>query len=521
MSWWKEAIGYQIYPKSFYGIDKSIGNIKGITQKLEYLNYLGIDFIWLCPIYSSPMIDNGYDVSDYYSFDKDFGSKEDVIELIDKAHKLGIKVIFDLIMNHTSNKHDSFIKSEKRDPYYDDFYIWLDDIPNWGSYFGGSAFKYSEIRNQYYMKVFAEEMPDLNWKSKGVRIEMKKVINYLLDLGIDGFRIDAISHLGKADFKSVEPYDKIVLCDEKFSNLPLVHEVLEELNREIFIPRNVMTVGEIGGPHTIDEALRYTQNELSMIFTFDHVWCKDYNQNKINYRKLKNALFSYQERNGWIGLYWMNHDQPRLISQYGDEKDIYHSGSMLAVTMYFLRGTPFIYNGEEIGMINYNFKLIEEFNDVSAINTYNVLKKENRLPIDYIEKLKNYSRDNARTIMQWNDEKYAGFSTVKPWFIVNENYREINVLKELQEEKSLLNEYKKIISLRKKHIKTFAYGSFKALDSNDKVIAYKRDKFIIISNMANEEIKFNLDFKYIILYSNYDEVSNVLKPYQALVLEEL
>jgi len=532
--WWKESIGYQIYPKTFCGIDSKNGTIKGIISKLDYLQELGITLIWINPIYASPMDDNGYDISSYYEINPDYGTYDDVKELIEQAHKRNIKVIFDLVLNHTSDENEWFKKSIKQDAYYSDFYIWLDDIPNWGSFFGGSCFKYNEERKQYFLKLFSDKMPDLNWENPNVLKEMKKIITYLLDLGIDGFRLDAISHIGKAKFEKIEPYDKIVYDYTKYSNLPLVHTILKDLKDTIFSKKDILTVGEIGGPHTVDEALDYTKEELSMIFTFSHIWCNNiYDINNIQDRKiyirtLNKVIDLYQEKinnQGWIGLYWMNHDHPRLMSQYGDIQNPLYSGSMLACLMYFLKGTPFIYNGEEIGMTNYDFTNIKEFGDVNIRKLYQINVVENKMSEEqFILKHKYTSRDNARTIMQWDDSVNAGFSSKKPDSLVNPNYKEINVKKQLKG-KSLLNEYKKIISVRKQNIKTFVYGEYKKNYINDDIISYYRNKHLIICNLTNNEINIDLFIKTIsiknILYSNYEnkKIGKILKPYEALVME--
>ncbi len=532
--WWKESIGYQIYPKTFCSVNSKNGTIQGIISKLDYLKDLGITLIWINPIYASPMDDNGYDISSYYEINPDYGTYEDVKELIRESHKRNIKVIFDLVLNHTSDENEWFKKSVQKDKYYDDFYIWTDDIPNWGSFFGGSCFRYNKEREQYFMKIFSDKMPDLNWENPNVVKEMKKVINFLLDLGIDGFRLDAISHLGKAKFEKIEPYNQIVYDSSKYSNLPLVHKVLKDLNNEIFSKRDIMTVGEIGGKHTTSEALEYTNEELSMIFTFDHIWCNNIRlitntkERIIDVRRLNKVIDLYQQaiqKQGWIGLYWMNHDHPRVMNQYGDVNNPLYSGSMLACLMYLLRGTPFIYNGEEIGMTNYDFNNIKEFSDVNIRKLYQIYVLENKMTEEeFIIKHKHTTRDNARTIMQWDNTEYAGFSKVKPDSLINPNYKTINVSNQLSG-KTLLNEYKKIINLRKSKIDTFVYGSYKTNYIQDDIISYYRDNYLIICNLSNNLIDLSYYYKNLniikILYSNYDKLitDNELKPYEAIVLE--
>lgn len=545
-SWWKEVIAYQIYPRSFFDSNNDgCGDINGIIEKLDYLKDLSIDLVWISPFYDSPMDDNGYDIRDYYQVAKQFGTLVDVKNLIKEAHKRNIKVMFDLVLNHTSDEHPWFIEARKsRDNDYRDYYIWLDGrvingkmLPptNWGSFFGGSCFEYDEVANQYYMKIFGKKQPDLNWKNKKVREEMKKIINWWIDQGVDGFRVDAISHLGKAEFIDAEPKSKQLVYDfTKFSNLELVHEVLKELGEEIFFKRNVATIGEVGGSPTVEEAFRYiasSNKELNMLFTFDHVYCNE--NGKVDFKKLKEAIFKWQEaiqNDGWIGLYWANHDHPRVLSYYGDEQNPIKSASMLATLMYFLKGTPFIYNGEEIGMTNYPFTSISDFDDVKIRNNYEIeVLKGDLTEQAFIDKYKFTSRDNARTVFQWNKKDYAGFSTVLPKYKVNPNYLLYNVEKELQDTESILKHYKAILKLRKEYQDIFVYGSTNIkLRDHEQIVMYER-KFadtciVVICNFFNSSININIDYeKLTILYSNYNEreiiKNHTLKPYEAIVLK--
>ncbi|WP_197724337.1 glycoside hydrolase family 13 protein [Haploplasma axanthum] len=549
--WWMEKIGYQIYPKSFYDSNNDgIGDINGIKQKLHYLNNLGIDLIWICPFYDSPMDDNGYDVRDFFNVAREFGTVNDFKELLKEAKKYDIKIILDLVLNHTSDEHKWFIESKsssnnsKRD-----YYIWKDgkivdgkELPptNWGSFFGGSAWKKDSITNMYYMKIFSDKMPDLNWSNKELRLEMMSVAKWWLDLGIDGFRIDAVSHLDRAPFEDSRLGSGIVLDWNKFSNLPKVHEYLKEMNKEVFSKYDALTVGEVGGAASIDSALQYSgfnSKELSMVFNFDHNWCNnlneinDYKDLRTNVIDLKHVFNKWQEAfktEGWLPLNWLNHDQPRLMSQYGDQKFFKESAKMLATSLYLMRGTPFIYQGEEIGMTNYPFEKFEDFKDISSINYYKELKDIS--DTEKIFRVSKSSRDNARTPIQWDNSKYAGFSKVEPWININPNYHDINVLNNLEDSDSIFNHYKQIIKLRKTN-NTLIYGTYKQLDlMNEKIYIYERESnnslFLVINSFSNKDEEYDLENYYIddVLLSNYKTTSFEkkilqLKPYESIVLK--
>lgn len=515
--WYKSRVGYQIYPRSFKGDDGPTGTIKGIISKLPYLSYLGVDLLWISPFYDSPMDDNGYDIRDYYKVYKDYGTIDDVKKLIEEAHKLDIKIIFDLVLNHTSDEHEWFKKSRLRDPYYDDFYIWTNSPCNWGAFFSGSAFAYDDIRGQYYMKIFSKKMPDLNWKSENLKKEMKKVIDFYLSLGIDGFRLDAISHIAKSPFEMLKPYNEIVYDWSKFSNLPYTHTVLKELNENVFSKHDIMTIGEIGGNATIKEALEYTNNQLDMVYTFAYTGLMDKHSKNTNinisrFKKIMNTQQTLLNESGWMGLYWTNHDFPRMMSIYGDLDYKIESASALALAMYMLRGTPFIYNGEEIGMLNYPFKHVSEFNDVKFKNGF---LASNLSEEEYLKQECLYSRDHARTMMQWDDSDNAGFTTGIPWFWVNPNYEEINVKNQIGK-RSILEEYRKIIKL-KKELKELQIGYFENVDLHDYVVSYKRDNLMVISNFTKDEVSLDIPMGEI-LYNNYEELSDKLMPYQAILI---
>lgn len=556
MKWWKEAVGYQIYIRSFKDSNNDgIGDIRGIIEKLDYLSFLGINLIWICPFYKSPMDDNGYDVSDFCDVSADYGNLNDIKELIAKAHQKNIKIIIDLILNQTSDEHYWFKESRKSlDNPYRNYYIWESpryvagkriEPTNWASFFGGSCWEYDELTNQYYMKIFSKKMPDLNWKNPEVRAEIAKVAKYWLDLGINGFRLDAVAHLGKAEFidSQYQTEEKYKPEWEKYSNLPVVHEYLNELNINVFSKYDSVTVGEIGGRALIDDALLYvrpSQEELDMVFNFDHNWCNNgWNRKKgeklkINVQQMKETFNKWQtglQGKGWNALYWLNHDHPRLASHYGDSDYLHASVKMLAICVYFMWGTPFIYNGEEIGMTNPKFKTIADFKDVSLHNQYRINVLEGKQDsADFIDSAAYNTRDNARTIMQWSSEKNAGFSLTKPWNMVNDNYRDINVQNEIENKDSILNFYRKIIDIRlnSEYNNLIIYGKYQQLwEDHPQLYGYLREdkvkKILVLCNLTSErfiidEIAYKVKK---VIISNYErkEVPQEFAPYEAIIVE--
>jgi|SRR5690625_580124 len=554
--WWMERVGYQIYPKSFYDSNNDgIGDLLGIYEKLPYLHDLGINLIWICPFYDSPMDDNGYDVRDFYKVADEFGSIEDFKKVIKRAKELDIKIILDFVLNHTSDEHPWFIESKSsiNNPKRD-YYIWSKGrkinnklIPptNWGSFFGGSAWNFDETTNEFYMKIFSNKMPDLNWKNQEVRKSMIEVGKWWLDLGIDGFRLDAVSHLEKDKFidSNYGKEDDVVLDWHKFSNLPKVHNYLKELNRELFSKYDCLTIGEVGGEAPIESAIEYSSfnsEQLSMVFNFDHNWCNNlheinnYDELKTNVVQLKKVFNKWQtafENEGFLPLNWLNHDQPRLMSHYGNMNYFNESAKMLATSMYFKRGLPFIYQGEEIGMTNYPFTNITEFKDVSSLNAYNNM--DNMTEEEKIFKLKKTSRDNPRTPVQWDSSTNAGFTKGIPWINVNPNYKEINIKDNLENKNSILNHYKKIINLRlnSKYKDLIIYGKYRQIDiENEYIYLYERynneKTLLVINSFKDKNINYMLkNYKIIkVLLSNYkslDYKNNLieLKPFESLVLE--
>lgn len=554
--WWMESVGYQIYPKSFYDSnDDGIGDIPGIILKLDYLKTLGVDLLWICPFYDSPMDDNGYDVRNFFDVAKEFGTMDDVKRLILEAKARDIKIVLDFVLNHTSDEHPWFMESRKSvDNPYRDYYIWHEgkmkdgkkvEPTNWGSFFGGSAWKYDELTDSYYMKIFSDKMPDLNWKNEAVHDAIIKVAHQWLDLGIDGFRIDAVSHLARAPFEDTNvSNDRYPLDWFKFSNLPDVHTYLKKLNQEVFSKRDVLTIGEVGGSASIDQGIKYAafdSHELSMVFNFDHNWCNNgFEIDKPKYLKtnvkcLKQAFTSWQlafKDIGWLPLYWLNHDQPRVMSQYGSPKYPLESGKMLATALHLLKGTPFIYQGEEIGMTNYPFEDVTDFNDISSKAVYyRELEKEPDNPPKALRKASMSSRDNARTPMQWSKDYQAGFTRGNPWIKINPNYKKINVEKALKDQKSLFYYYQKLIDLRKNsaYKDVIVYGEFIPVKTSDQLFVYERvsrdNRLLIINSFSDQKETYDLDDEIInIVLSNYEKVDIkahkiVLKPYQAIILE--
>lgn len=556
--WWKEAIGYQIYLRSFKDSNNDgIGDIPGIIEKLDYLKDLGVNLLWICPFYKSPMDDNGYDVSDFYDISEDYGTLADAKRLILEAKKRDIRIIADLVMNQTSDEHPWFIESRKsKDNPYRDYYIWQKgkfvngvevEPTNWASFFGGSCWQKDDLTGEYYMKIFSKKMPDLNWANPNVRKGMFEMAKFWLDLGIDGFRVDAVAHIARSttfEDSTMESSSKYKPDWRKFSNLPKLHDYLNEFNQAVLKDYDVMTVGEVGGGALPAEAIEYAglqRDELNMVFNFDHNWCNNVWDLKnpddeviTNLAHMKDMFEKWQTNlygKAWNPLYWLNHDQPRVMSQYGNVNKRVLSGSMLATALYFMWGTPFIYQGEEIGMTNYPFKTIDDFNDVSVKNSYQIAVSEGQDQARYIGFTAHRSRDNARTPIQWKNAPYGGFSTVEPWFHVNPNYPDINVEDEEKDPKSLLNYYKKVLKLRQNPLykDTFVYGTYKQYLRTDKhVYAYLRQhdaqKVLVVTNFFDVEATITLDFDVEqVLLSNYNLKdyhlkSLQLKPYESFVV---
>ncbi|MCS6594297.1 alpha,alpha-phosphotrehalase [Bacillus cereus] len=545
---WHKSVVYQIYPKSFNSYyNRETGDIKGVTEKLDYLKELGVDYIWLTPIYQSPQNDNGYDVSDYYSIDPSYGTMEEFEELLAEAKVRNIEIMLDIVVNHSSTEHKWFkeAKEDKNSPYRN-YYIWRDEKNNWQSKFGGSAWKYDEKTEQYYLHLFDETQADLNWENEKLREEVYDMMRFWLDKGVTGFRLDVINLISK---------DQCFLNDEGstatsdgrkyYTDGPRVHEYLQEMNRNVFAGKDVITVGEMSST-TIDNCIKYSnpeRNELSMTFSFHHLKVDYPNGDKwtkaeFDFIKLKEIMSSWQiemqKGGGWNALFWCNHDQPRIVSRFGDDgKYRNESAKMLATAMHMLQGTPYIYQGEEIGMTDPKFESIEQYRDVESLNIYDIKLKEGLSKEEIIGILKQKSRDNSRTPMQWNEEMNSGFTTSTPWISAAENFKEINVEKALEDKDSVFYHYKKLIELRKTY-DVITEGEYAILDKNDpKIWAYTRttesEVLLVINNFYGEEITYSVPahvqldgMKQEILLSNYKDASKditklSLRPYESIV----
>lgn len=535
--WWHSSVVYQIYPRSFKDSNgDGIGDIQGIIEKLDYLKELGIDVIWLSPVYKSPNDDNGYDISDYYDIMDEFGTMDDMDILLKESNKRGIKILIDLVVNHTSDEHKWFIEAKKsKDNEYRDYYIWRKPVngkePNeLISTFSGSAWEYDEESGEYYLHLFSKKQPDLNWENPKVREEVWKMMNFWIDKGIGGFRMDVIDLVGKVPDEMIK------------ENGPMLHDYLQEMNRNSFGNYDLLTVGETWGA-TPEVAKLYSnpsRNELSMVFQFEHISLdKIPGKNKwdlkpLDLRDLKRVFSKWQtelEGEGWNSLFWNNHDLPRIVSRWGDDKEYrVESAKMLATLLHGLKGTPYIYQGEEIGMTNIKFDTIEEYNDIEIRNMYKDRIARGFKHEEIMESIYVKGRDNARTPMQWSEEENAGFTTGKPWLTINENYKDINVERALKDKNSIFYHYKKLIELRKEN-EVIIYGDYTLIDPEDKsVYAYTRelngDKILVVCNFYGENIEFN--YKDIvnkepnILLSNYsDSSTNIkklkLRPYEAIM----
>ncbi|WP_405100270.1 alpha-glucosidase [Oceanobacillus sp. FSL H7-0719] len=542
--WWKEMVAYQVYPRSFMDSNgDGIGDIQGIVQKLDYLADLGIDLIWISPIYQSPNDDNGYDISDYKAILADFGTMEDFDLLLEEVHRRGMKLIMDLVINHTSDEHHWFVesRSSKENPYRD-YYIWREgengkEPNNWESIFSGSAWQFDEQTGEYYLHVFSKKQPDLNWENPVVRNELYNMVNWWLDKGIDGFRVDAISHIKKREGFPDMPNpqnDKYVSSFDMHMNQPGIQEFLKELKEETFEKYDIVTVGEANGvdANHADEWVGSENGKFNMIFQFEHLdlWAKDKNKG-IDLPQLKETLTRWQKAldgSGWNALFMENHDQPRAISSWGDSVNYHQESAKAIATLYFLmQGTPFIYQGQEIGMTNVKFPSITDYDDVRMRNFYHYEREAGRPEEEIMEIIWQTSRDNSRTPMQWDDSKNAGFTEGTPWIGVNPNYKAINVEEAIKNPTSIFHYYKQLIQLRKEN-DVLIYGTYDlALKEHDRIFAYTRrledSLVLVLVNMFAEETAFNLDESLDIsnaelLLSNYENLTeNKMQPYETRV----
>ncbi|MFZ0476891.1 MAG: alpha-glucosidase [Halobacillus sp.] len=544
--WWKEAVGYQVYPRSFQDSNgDGIGDIQGMIERLDYLKDLGIDFIWICPMYKSPKDDNGYDISDYRDILEEFGTMDDFDRLLKEVHKRDMKLIIDLVLNHTSDEHPWFVESRKsKNNPKRDWYIWRDpkdgkEPNNWESIFEGSAWQYDGASGQYYLHVFSTKQPDLNWENEEVREELYDTVNWWLEKGIDGFRIDAISHIKKRpdlpDMPNPEG-EEYVSSFDMHMNQEGIHEFLEEFKNKTYANYDVMTVGEANGVSAEEANLWVGENgKMDMVFQFEHLdlWNKD-GDDKLDVVGLKKALTRWQkalEDDGWNALFIENHDKARVVSTWGDDEQYWKESATSFGTMYFLmQGTPFIYQGQEIGMTNVAFPSLEDYDDVAAKNLYKKKKAQGSSHKEIMEILWSTSRDNSRTPMQWNDQPKAGFTSGTPWIKINPNYKEINVKDQLGRSDSVLNYYKQMISLKKQY-PLFTYGIYDLLLEEDtQIYAYTRTLeskvALIITNLTSDEADFESNYSLSsdhLILSNYDTESHediksfTLRPFEARV----
>lgn len=549
--WWKESVVYQIYPRSFCDSNgDGIGDLAGITEKLPYLKELGVDVIWISPIYQSPNDDNGYDISNYKAIMEEFGTMEDFDKMLSKAHELGLKIVMDLVVNHTSDEHAWFVESRKsKENSYRDYYIWREgkdgkEPNNWGACFGGSAWEYDAATDMYYLHLFSRKQPDLNWDNPEVREAVFQMMNWWCEKGIDGFRMDVISLIskvsglpdgpvGKSGYGSFTPYA---------ANGPHVHEYLQEMNEKVLSRYDLMTVGECAGV-TIEEAKKYASSsgkELNMVFQFEHVDldAKDgfkWNHDRIYLPELKKILSKWQtelQGKAWNSLYWCNHDQPRMLSRLGNTSREYReiSAKMLATCLHMMQGTPYVYQGEELGMTNYPFTSLEEFRDIESINAYHELTEKGVVSKeDMFDYISYKGRDNARTPMQWNASEHAGFTTGTPWIAVNPNYKEINAEEQMSREDSVFHYYQKLIALRKSK-DIIVYGSYELLlPEDERLYVYKRklgeQELLVVCSFSEERIEFSMEKQFthaeciVANYSRetYGETMELL-PYEAFAL---
>lgn len=536
---WKKSVVYQIYPKSFNDTTgNGEGDLKGIIEKLDYLQFLGVDYLWLTPIYDSPMNDNGYDIRDYYQVNAQFGDKDDLRTLIDEAHARGLKMMLDIVINHTSTEHEWFQQAQQSvDNPYRDYYFFRrsEDGPptNWLSKFGGNAWQYDEQTDAYYLHLFDVTQADLNWDNPEVRHALYEMINYWIDFGVDGFRFDVINLISKDAFEDSNEIGK-----EYYTDGPRVHDYIHEMNRHTFGDRDMMTVGEMSST-SIDHCIQYTnpeRQELSSVFNFHHLKVdyrdgQKWTNQKFDLLQLKQILMEWQTKmyagNGWNAIFWCNHDQPRVVSRFGSDATEalrQQSAKTLAIALHLLQGTPYIYQGEEIGMTDPHFQSIQQYRDVESLNAYREMREAGIDEAEILTILGQKSRDNSRTPMQWNDEAHAGFTTGTPWIEVANNYNTVNVEAAMADPESILYTYKKLIQLRHEHdIVTYGEVVPRYLD-HPQLFVYERryqgDTWLIIVNMTSEKVTLpeDLDRSGSVVLQNGIIEGNELEAYATIVV---
>ena len=552
--WWKESVVYQIYPRSFCDSNgDGIGDLNGITGKLDYLKELGIDVIWLSPVYKSPNDDNGYDISDYQAIMDEFGTMEDFDRMLATAHEKGIKIMMDLVVNHTSDEHKWFIESRKStDNPYRDYYIWRPakedgSLPNnWGSCFSGPAWEYDKTTDMYFLHLFSKKQPDLNWDNPAVRQDVFDMMNWWLKKGVDGFRMDVISLISKEPgLPDKETGINGYATFNVSANGPHVHEYLQEMRQKALNNADTITVGECSGV-TLEEAKKYARSdekEMNMVFQFEHMDVDSdekagkWTTRKMDLRNLKKILTRWQkglQDIAWNSLYWENHDQPRSVSRFGNDSDEYReiSAKMLATCIHMMQGTPYVYQGEELGMTNCPFNTLDNFRDLESINAFHELTEQGKMTEEDMMAAIGYKgRDNARTPMQWDDSAYAGFSTTNPWIMVNPNYTKINAKDQVNREDSVFKYYQKLIKLRHES-ELIVYGTYDLILDDDKdIYAYIRtlgdEKLIVYCNFSENTREVELPEEFVnkkVLISNYSDAKAnqkiTLRPYEAIVIQK-
>ena len=552
--WWKESVVYQIYPRSFCDSNgDGIGDLNGITGKLDYLKELGVDVIWLSPVYKSPNDDNGYDISDYQAIMDEFGTMEDFDRMLATAHEKGIKIMMDLVVNHTSDEHKWFIESRKStDNPYRDYYIWRPakedgSLPNnWGSCFSGPAWEYDKTTDMYFLHLFSKKQPDLNWDNPAVRQDVFDMMNWWLKKGVDGFRMDVISLISKEPgLPDKEPGINGYATFNVSANGPHVHEYLQEMRQKALNNADTITVGECSGV-TLEEAKKYARSdekELNMVFQFEHMDVDSdekagkWTTRKMDLRDLKKILTRWQkglQDIAWNSLYWENHDQPRSVSRFGNDSDEYReiSAKMLATCIHMMQGTPYVYQGEELGMTNCPFNTLDNFRDLESINAFHELTEQGKMTEEDMMAAIGYKgRDNARTPMQWDDSAYAGFSTANPWIMVNPNYTKINAKDQVNREDSVFKYYQKLIKLRHES-ELIVYGTYDLILDDDKdIYAYIRtlgdEKLIVYCNFSENTREVEIPEEFVngkVLISNYSDAKAnqkiTLRPYEAIVIQK-
>ena len=540
--WWQNGVIYQIYPKSFQDTTGSgTGDLRGVTQRLDYLKTLGIDAIWLTPFYISPQVDNGYDVANYTAIDPAYGTLDDFDELVAEAHQRGIRIVLDMVFNHTSTQHAWFRESLNKASPYRQFYIWRDGTPeqlpnNWRSKFGGNAWRWHAESEQYYLHLFAPEQADLNWENPAVRAELKKVCEFWADRGVDGLRLDVINLISKdQDF----PDDNIGDGRRFYTDGPRIHEYLQEMSRDVFTPRNLMTVGEMSST-SLENCQQYASldgRELSMTFNFHHLKVdypggEKWTLAKPDFVALKTLFRHWQQgmhNKAWNALFWCNHDQPRIVSRFGDEGEYrIHAAKMLGMVLHGMQGTPYIYQGEELGMTNPHFSRITDYRDVESLNMFAELRASGREPDELLAILASKSRDNGRTPMQWDASHNAGFTEGEPWIGVCDNYETVNARAALDDADSVFYTYQSLIRLRKT-LPMLTWGDYEdLLPEHPSLWCYRRQwqgqTLMVVANLSRERQQWQPDpvqGAWRVALGNYDDVpsrpnARLLRPFEAI-----